>query len=213
MTFYEFYRMGVPVFVPSLDLLVQWHLKYRLLAQRSFPLTWRRPQRRSLVPGFYEAGEYYSTSSDGEGWDEEKDEDIRQLFRHDPNDEFSETAVRAWARLSDYYVWPHVQTFDSFEDLLQQLQPGPALLTRLQAVSSGMLSFSDKLARETQRAWGAVVKGVEQDRKFRAPPGTYPSFDAALAQQYGRSVAPPGGGGDCYAEASVAPESGTKAAS
>ena len=210
MTFYELYRMGVPIFVPSLDLLVQWHMQHRMLAQRSFPLTWRRPQRRSLVTGFYEDGVPFqggSGSGDSDPATAARDANLRQLFEHDPNDEFSEEAVRAWVSLSDFYVWPHVQTFSSFDDLLLQLQQPPQqLLQRLEAVSASMREYAATVARETRQAWGAVVLGARRDRahrKYGSGGGeAYPAtLDEALAEQYGRAVAPAGAGGDdCYAE-------------
>lgn len=36
MSFFEYYRMGLPMFVPSPQLLVQWHMKYRVLNERLY---------------------------------------------------------------------------------------------------------------------------------------------------------------------------------
>jgi hypothetical protein len=35
MSFFEYYRMGLPMFVPSPQLLAEWHMKYRVLNERS----------------------------------------------------------------------------------------------------------------------------------------------------------------------------------
>ena len=36
LSFFEFYRLNVPVFVPSKRLLISWHLKYNLLRERIY---------------------------------------------------------------------------------------------------------------------------------------------------------------------------------
>ena len=47
-------------------------------------------------------------------------------YDFDPNDEFDERAIRWWIQFADFYEWPHIRTFDSFDDLLRQLAD-PAL--------------------------------------------------------------------------------------
>jgi hypothetical protein len=39
----------------------------------------------------------------------------------DPNNELNATVVRQWLSFSDFYHWPHVILFDSWEDLAQKL--------------------------------------------------------------------------------------------
>lgn len=36
----------------------------------------------------------------------------------DPNDEMHEEAIKHWIKFADFYVWPHIQTFDSWEELI-----------------------------------------------------------------------------------------------
>jgi hypothetical protein len=36
-------------------------------------------------------------------------------MKHDPNNEFSYEAVLEWVRLSDFYVWPHIRQFSSWD--------------------------------------------------------------------------------------------------
>ena len=184
MSFYEFYRIGVPIFVPSIDLLVQWHMEYRLLSQRSFPLTWRRPQSKSLISGFYD-GRLRQNAIPG-------------LFTHDPNNEFSQDAVRAWVKLSDYYTWPHVTTFDSFDHLVTMLSCCTSTGT-LQQTSRKMQQFMGEVADITKDAWNAVLQGIEEDRRYRAYESTssFPStMDEALWQQYARRLPK----GKCFEE-------------
>jgi hypothetical protein len=42
----------------------------------------------------------------------------RVTVPHDPNNDNDEEAIKYWLQLSDFYVWPHIQTYDSWEDLI-----------------------------------------------------------------------------------------------
>jgi hypothetical protein len=41
---------------------------------------------------------------------------------HDPNNDVDEDAIKYWLQFSDFYVWPHIQTYDSWEDLVREYQ-------------------------------------------------------------------------------------------
>ena len=49
MSIIEYYRMGLPMFVPSLDLLTEWHLQYRVMAERTWDGTFHHPKRSSAI--------------------------------------------------------------------------------------------------------------------------------------------------------------------
>ena len=36
----------------------------------------------------------------------------------DPNNEKDEAAIKFWISFSDFYVWPHIQTFGSWDELI-----------------------------------------------------------------------------------------------
>ena len=40
---------------------------------------------------------------------------------HDPNNEKSAEAIKYWLQFSDFYVWPHITIYDSFEDLIGKI--------------------------------------------------------------------------------------------
>lgn len=171
MSFYEFYSMGVPIFLPTVRLLTQWHIQYRLLSQRSWPMTRHRPQRSSLIPR-------YSKHKAPKP----------SLFRFDPNNEFNPNAIRAWLELSDFYTWPHVILFDSQEDLIQLLTGRESLVFALKETSANMRNFMSKIENGVTRAWDAILEGVQQDNVFRqyTKSAKYPlSLNDALQEQYG----------------------------
>lgn len=40
---------------------------------------------------------------------------------YDPNNEKDEDAIRYWVSYADYYQWPYIPTFDSWDDLIGAL--------------------------------------------------------------------------------------------
>ena len=61
---------------------------------------------------------------------------------YDPNDETSREAVAWWLQWSDFYVFPHVILFDSWEDAAAKLAAAD-----LEAVSAAMLEFAAQQVR------------------------------------------------------------------
>lgn len=95
MSFFEHYRMGIPIFYPSLDFLVELHMRYGLVSERTW--TGTRTQQASsgsVVPPH-----------------------ASRAAEPDPNDDTNEVAVRFWLAKSDGYAFPHILLFDSYDDL------------------------------------------------------------------------------------------------
>ena len=92
MSFFELYRMNVPMFAPSLELLVQWERRHSLLKERIY---WTAaPQPLRLANGT----------------------PLSPNTRDDP------AALRHWLALCDFYHFPHITYFDSWPDLLAKLR-------------------------------------------------------------------------------------------
>lgn len=199
MSFYEYYRMGLPIFAPTARLLTQWHMKYRLLSERSWAMTRLRPQHRSMLPPFTRT--YKCGARCNEKAERERHAALKAIFQHDPNNEFSEQAVHAWVQLADFYTWPHVVLFDSPEELAELLSPRASLATELQDISDSMLTFMRQVDASTKRAWSYIIEGVLLDRRHRryseVDPETYPTnVNEALQEQYGYQLDTT----DCYSE-------------
>ncbi|MGU9977819.1 MAG: hypothetical protein ACNYNY_03930 [Candidatus Oxydemutatoraceae bacterium WSBS_2016_MAG_OTU14] len=88
----EYLVMGIPLFMPSIDLLSHWHVDDHLLAERKNDL---EPMSGSIAKG--------------------------KLCNSmpDPNDDDLE-AVKYWLKYCDWYQWP-IETFSSLEELKQKL--------------------------------------------------------------------------------------------
>jgi hypothetical protein len=135
MSFYEHYRMGIPILAPSLALLTRWHMESLLVSERTWDtVLYNLPTDKSALPRHPDADEPF-----------------------DPNDETSEEAVRWWLQWSDYYVFPHIILFDSWEDCAKKLAA-----VDLGAVSRAMKEFSRAQEAELSEAWGSILSGIPQ---------------------------------------------------
>lgn len=97
MTFFELYRMNIPLFVPSLDLLIEWHMQSNILNELTWNRVYGRPGPSPLPP----APAYAS-------WP-------------DPNDDHNIESLRFWLAKSDFYTFPYVTTFSSMDDLVHKV--------------------------------------------------------------------------------------------
>lgn len=174
MTFFELYRMGVPLFYPSLS--VRGTKAPVATKPRGLDGACRwcvRPCTQFLVNlemdrNVMSERIYWSRTPGGHGVD--------------PNTRTNRTAVEHWLKLSDPYTYPHVQYFDSVEDLVGKLQT--ATQSGLQAVSRAMRAHADQLADDTRAAWAAALRRVVAAN----PPGSLPvppDFDRELERRFG----------------------------
>ncbi len=130
MSFFEHYRMAIPIFVPSLEFLVELHLQHGVVSER----TWARvrtgkPPMRSPI---------------------EKHPSYRVAL--DPNDDVSRDALKYWFRFADYYTMPHVILFHSFDDLITKLNT-----MDLNAVSKKMMRRNQHDLDKSIKQWASIL--------------------------------------------------------
>jgi len=152
MTFFELYRIGIPIYVPSLALLVKWELQRHVMSERVYWKHTPSPLRRPTAP--------------------------------DPNSLQDPRALEHWIRLSDPYVYPHVQYFDSADDLAARLAS-----TNLHQIATRMRRHSAEMQPVMRQKWRAVMRKLFHGR----PPGSWPTgeaggFDEALSSRFGLTV-------------------------
>lgn len=84
-------------------------------------------------PSHNREGEGQGGGSDKDGNGDDKggksSNNDRAHLGHDPNNEYDLGSVTAWVALADFYTWPHVTTFDSFEQLFSLLSTGKHALS------------------------------------------------------------------------------------
>ena len=165
MTIFELYRMEIPLFVPSPELLVDWHKQFNILSERTWPGVFNRPVQYSVVP------KHPNCSSAIKG--------------HDPNDDFNRDAILSWIRLSDFYQWPNVSTFNDWDDLIAQIQRSD-----LESISSAMAAFNKIEIASIKNKWDGILRLIENHREVvnRARYDLPKSLNEALRITYGMQL-------------------------
>lgn len=93
MSFFEYYRAGIPLFVPSRELLLKWHTRINVSWERVYGHPPSRPGDFAL--------------------------EVRDV--PDPNSDSPES-FDYWMQFSDVYHFPHITYFDSWSDLIEKLE-------------------------------------------------------------------------------------------
>lgn len=145
-------RIGIPIFVPSLELLVRWELQRHVMSERVYWKHAPSPLLRAATPN--------------------------------PNSLQDQKALDHWIKLSDPYVYPHVQYFDSAEDLAAKLAT-----TNMREVGAKMRRHTAEMQPVMRQKWRAVLRKLFHGR----PSGSWPcgdagGFDAALKSRFGLSL-------------------------
>jgi len=132
MSFFEYYRMGIPMFSPSKRLYARWHIQHGTFEQ----LTWNRvhghPEDHSVVP-IHRCAQHE--------------------FKSDPNNERSAAAMEEWFAFSDYEAFPHLMYFDSWDDIFPQLNQ-----ENLKAVHQKMMEFNKKQEKDIIDQWKSLFE-------------------------------------------------------
>ena len=95
MSLFEQYRMNIPVFFPTLELLSKWHLERNVVNERTWKSVYGRIDDRSDIEGV--------------------------IDEPDPNNDKNLEAIKYWLNYSDFYQWPHITYYSSIEDLVDKL--------------------------------------------------------------------------------------------
>jgi hypothetical protein len=141
MSFFELYRQNIPIFAPSLKLLIEWHQRYDILGGRVYGNPARDVDLIKAYTGL-------------------SDEVLMNI--PNPNAETVET-YRYWFALSDFYVMKHIILFDSWSHLLELLSSGGAGID-LHRVSVQMAAQNIIDKQEISLKWDQVFKQVVPHR-------------------------------------------------
>lgn len=127
MSFFEQYRMNIPLFAPSKELLVHWECKYCALWDRTWNWLSKWREDRSTI-----------------------DPHPSQRSVPDPNSR-SVTAKRYWVNFCDYYQFPNVIYYNSVEDLVHILES--IALDQLMTISKRMRMFNIQEDKRLRGKW------------------------------------------------------------
>ena len=98
--------------------------------------------------------------------------------------EFTRDAIFEWVQLADFYTWPHIQLFDSWDDLLQQLTT-----TDLAAVSRQMAQHNAQDKRDITRSWESILATISAGAAAKDKANSYYSNNVQATSSLLRGVA------------------------
>ena len=136
MSIFEQYRMNIPLFFPSKELLLQWSIERWVVRERTLPWLVRDPRPFTRPP--------------------------HPSQRHvpSPNDNDDAKAMKYWLQFADYYTLPYVTYFNSTEHLAVILQR--LTVADLKTISWRMQKFNQQFREELLEKWIRIVQTVAQ---------------------------------------------------
>eukprot|EP01032_Pedospumella_encystans_P020206 gene20206-22959_t len=149
MSLFEFYRMQIPLFVPTPELLAKWHLDHNMLNERTWMGVLGQPQAKSILPRHSALDNAHSISGS-----------TSSVPLSDPNNEFSYEAVLEWVKLSDFYTWPHIQTFNTWSELFAMLGD----TAKLREMSERMGEFNLREEKEIKVKWTLIMEKIQRHK-------------------------------------------------
>ncbi len=138
MSLFEQYRMNIPLFFPTIDLLTDWHLAHRVANERTWDGISGNIKNASRIRG------------------------VLASQMPDPNNEFNREAIRYWFQFADFYQWPHITYYDSIDDLAIKLTT-----TNLAAVSEKMKIYNEDVKKDLHEKWRQIVDRIAEQKKPR----------------------------------------------
>lgn len=149
MSLFEFYRMQIPLFVPTPELLAKWHMKHNMLNERTWMGVLGQPQAKSILPRHpaLDKASFISGSTSS-------------VPLSDPNNEFSYEAVLEWVKLSDFYTWPHIQRFNTWNELFAMLGD----TVKLGEMSKRMGEFNLREEKEIKAKWTLMLEKIQRHK-------------------------------------------------
>jgi hypothetical protein len=133
MSLFEQYRMNIPLFFPSIDLLTEWHYTYRVVDERTWDGISNNRKNASRILGVLDSN------------------------IPDPNNEFDRYAIRYWLQFADFYQWPYITYYNSTDELVIKLTT-----TNLTEISENMKIYNIKLKRNLHEQWRQILERISQ---------------------------------------------------
>ena len=109
------------------------------------------------------------------------------MSNYDPNNENDLKAIQYWIKFADFYIWPHIKTFDSVEDLMMMLKNHTD--EDLMKISKQMRQYNEETKEDLLEKWNYII----HERMFpnnQLPASIQeriqiPDYDEALKANYG----------------------------
>ena len=137
MSLFEYYAMNIPMFVPTLELLVKWQTEHLIMDELSWNCVLSSCNKSSLIPA-------HPSSP----------------HNLDPNDVLDPVTLRYWLKFADFYQWPGIVYFRDWEDLVEK-----AMNTDLVEISAIMREYKRDETQKTLKMWQNILRPLLAKRK------------------------------------------------
>ena len=137
----------------------QCRLKYRVLNERTWDSVYGHPSTSSAIlkdPIIGSELDYLDGDSSGGGSGGQQQR-VKNVITSDPNDEYNRDAIFEWLSLSDYYQWPYVRLFDSWEELFTMLATD-----NFHEISENMKSFNAFSEDYVRNEWLTILNNIDR---------------------------------------------------
>ena len=135
MSLFEHYRMNIPLFFPSFELLAKWQLEHMVMSERTwYGAIHGKKANASTIPGVMDIP--------------------------DPNNDSDLEAIKYWIKYADFYQWPHITYYESAQDLIIKIQKA-----NLKDISEKMKLFNKKAKDELVVKWNTILNRIEGGHK------------------------------------------------
>ena len=130
MSLFEYYAMNIPMFVPTVELLVKWQTEHLIMDELSWNCVLSSCNKSSLIPA-------HPSSP----------------HNLDPNDVLDPVTLRYWLKFADFYQWPGIVYFRDWEDLVAK-----AMNTDLVEISAIMREYKRDETQKTLKMWQNIMR-------------------------------------------------------
>lgn len=133
----ELYALGIPIFVPSIDFIVELKLVYD----------------RTLIDSFY-CGRTLK-------FEDMPKQHPRSNHPYSPEDIVLPDAMRYWLQFADYYQLPYIQTFSSWNDLILKLSK-----TNFKTVHENMHKENLRRKANLIEKWKSIFAQIDPNQRL-----------------------------------------------
>ena len=130
MSFFEYMRMGIPLFAPAISLLAKWQKEYTILDEISWNCVHQRCREPSHIPP-------HPNSTH---------------FPYDPNDTIDVTSIAYWLQFADFYQFPHITYFNNWEDLFYKLEHAD-----FPKIHEQMMAMNQQQMKQLRIDWAEIL--------------------------------------------------------
>lgn len=171
MSLFEYYRMGIPLFAPSVKLLARWQIEKSVMHELTWSCVRKECEKASSIRGHVD-------SPHGD---------------RDPNDMSSIENIEYWIKYADFYELPEITLYDSWEDLFEKIMSAD-----LQTIHKRMMAYNDEQKDKIRSEWKRILnrafdgrtprwqsrKGAKTSGDRRSPNQMQVSWEEAVLRTY-----------------------------